>query len=52
MKTVHYFASKSNKFVIIGENGKFTHASPKMSVSGKREANKLAIKLMAKPWNF
>ncbi|QHJ84485.1 MAG: hypothetical protein [Caudoviricetes sp.] len=52
MKTAHHFASKSEKFLVIGENGKFNHENQKVVVSGKREASELAEQLKAKPWNF
>ncbi|HED1534287.1 MULTISPECIES: hypothetical protein [Enterobacteriaceae] len=52
MKTAHYFTSGKDKFVIFGENGKFTYMHPKKSVSGKKEARKLAEETGSTPWNF
>lgn len=52
MKTIHYYASKKEKFIVIGENGITTIKSPKQAVSGKKEANAIAKKLNAKAWNF
>jgi hypothetical protein len=52
MKTAHYFTSGKNKFVIFGENGRFTYMNQKTAVSSKKEAKSLAEKLGATPWNF
>lgn len=52
MKTAHYYASKSKKFIVIGDNGIFTIDSPTYPVKGKAEARKLAIQLDAVTWNF
>lgn len=52
MKTAHYFTSGKDKFVIFGENGKFTYMHPKKSVSGKKEARKLAEETGSTPGIF
>ncbi|VFS64086.1 Uncharacterised protein [Kluyvera cryocrescens] len=50
MKTAHYYASRSTKFLVIGIDGKVTEE--RYEVSGKAEARKLAAELSAKAWNF
>ncbi|EEU9533598.1 hypothetical protein ACJY8V_000967 [Escherichia coli] len=50
MKTAHYYASRSTKFLVIGVNGKLT--DERYDVSGKAEARKLAKELSATAWNF
>lgn len=50
MKTAHYYASRSQKFLVIGVDGRLTEE--KYEVGGKAEARKLASELSAKPWNF
>lgn len=52
MKTAHYYASAKKKFIVIGDDGKFSIDSPTYPVSGKREARKLAMELNAVTWNF
>ena len=50
MKTAHYYASRSQKFLVIGVDGRQT--DEKYEVANKSEARKLANELSAKPWNF
>lgn len=50
MKTAHYFASRTQKFLVIGIDGRQTEE--KHEVANKSEARKLAKELEAKPWNF
>ncbi|EIV2909306.1 hypothetical protein L7Q45_003645 [Citrobacter braakii] len=50
MKTAHYYASRSHKFLVIGVDGRQT--DEKYEVENKSEARKLANELSAKPWNF
>lgn len=50
MKTAHYYASRSHKFLVIGVDGRQTEE--KYEVANKSEARKLANELSAKPWNF
>lgn len=54
MKTAHYYASKTRKFVVFGVNGKFPplEEQKEFPVSGKAEARKLATESNATPWNF
>lgn len=50
MKTAHYYASRSQKFLVIGVDGRQTEE--RYEVGSKSEARKLASELSAKPWNF
>ncbi|MEG1350827.1 MAG: hypothetical protein RSD49_22625, partial [Hafnia sp.] len=50
MKTAHYYASRSQKFLVIGVDGR--HTEEKYEIANKSEARKLANELSAKPWNF
>ncbi|MEB7922369.1 hypothetical protein NGJ69_01345 [Atlantibacter hermannii] len=50
MKTAHYYASSSKKFVEVkNEDGSLWF---KKAVAGKAEARLVAKEASAKPWNF
>lgn len=46
----HYFASKTNKYVIISEGPR--PIGERINVKGKAEARKIAAAKNAEPWNF
>lgn len=52
MKTAHYFASKSVKYVVFGVDGKTMPHAKKHDVAGKVAARRLAKTEKACPWNF
>lgn len=47
----HYFEGNGRKFLIITDNVQ-GRGGKKVSVSGKREARKVAREAGAHPWNF
>lgn len=52
MLYAHYTATKTAKTLYISKDVAGREVVSKHAVSGKREANQLAAKLNAKPWNF
>lgn len=52
VKTAHYTATKTRKFVTIVAPGQAYGAGEIISVSGKAEARRIAAARGATPWNF
>lgn len=48
--TAHYFASRTEKVLVIAEGPK--PVGERIPVSGKIEARKIAAERGARPWNF
>lgn len=51
-KCIHFLKIKGKKFVAFTENGTVTDKSEKFQVSGIKEAQAIAIKRNAIPYNF
>lgn len=54
MKYIHYYASKSQKYVFFSMAPRFTpdESLNKINVSGKAEAKRIAKENNLQPWNF
>lgn len=51
-KCIHFLNIKGKKFVAFSENGTLSNKSEKFQVSGLKEAQAIAIKRNAIPYNF